>query len=204
MIEAKLDNYIKNPHTIPDKKRYEECLNSFLVLVLEKHNKALFNALFYRIRLRMYKHIFDEQFWFLLYFCSNFILKRGINLKVTKYRLSEGIIKYPETTFILVSQKEIWTLLSDDNKLDAIIYIDITGCQWRNLPLEYPKWQIVYYYFRAWGADDEFKKMLAILVEQVRIWNGQSPIPAIGAIDSQSVRSAHPQSEKGIDGNFSN
>ncbi len=29
--------------------------------------------------------------------------------------------------------------------LDAIIYIDITGCQWRNLPSEYPKWPTVYY-----------------------------------------------------------
>lgn len=85
--------------------------------------------------------------------------------------------------------------------LDAIIHVDITGCQWRNLPHEYPKWQTVYYYFRAWGANDEFTEMLAILVEQVRIWEGQSPIPAIGAIDSQSVRSALPQSEKGIDGN---
>ena len=27
--------------------------------------------------------------------------------------------------------------------LDAIIYIDVSGCQWRLLPAEYPKWQTV-------------------------------------------------------------
>ncbi len=40
--------------------------------------------------------------------------------------------------------------------LDAIIYIDVSGCQWRLLPEEYPKWQTVYYYFRRWGAMDAF------------------------------------------------
>ena len=34
--------------------------------------------------------------------------------------------------------------------LDAIIFIDVSGCQWRLLPKEYPKWQTVHYYFRHW------------------------------------------------------
>jgi len=32
--------------------------------------------------------------------------------------------------------------------LRTIIYIDKTGCQWRMLPSEFPKWQLVYYYFQ--------------------------------------------------------
>ena len=85
--------------------------------------------------------------------------------------------------------------------LDAIIYIDVSGCQWRLLPAEYPKWQTVYYYFRRWGAMDAFPELEDSLVESVRLRRGESPHPAIGAIDSASSRSALPRSKKGIDGN---
>ncbi len=48
--------------------------------------------------------------------------------------------------------------------LDAIIYIDVSGSQWRLLPEEYPKWQTVYYYFRRWGAMDAFSELEDSLV----------------------------------------
>lgn len=85
--------------------------------------------------------------------------------------------------------------------LDAIIYIDVSGCQWRMLPSEYPKWQTVYYYFRRWGAMDAFSELEDILVRQLRLSRGESATPTIGAIDSASARSALPRSQKGIDGN---
>ncbi len=85
--------------------------------------------------------------------------------------------------------------------LDAIIVIDVSGCQWRLLPKEYPKWQTVYYYFRRWGAMDAFAEIEDSLVEAVRLRRGESPQPTIGAIDSESSRSALPRSQKGIDGN---
>lgn len=85
--------------------------------------------------------------------------------------------------------------------LDAIIYIDVSGCQWRLLPTEYPKWQNVYYYFRRWGAMDAFGELEDDLVKKVRLRRGESETPTIGAIDSQSSRSALPRSQKGIDGN---
>ena len=34
--------------------------------------------------------------------------------------------------------------------VDAIRYVLRTGCQWRALPHEYPPWQTVYHFFRAW------------------------------------------------------
>lgn len=85
--------------------------------------------------------------------------------------------------------------------LDAIIFIDVSGCHWRLLPAEYPKWQIVYYYFRRWGAMDAFSSLEDTLVRKVRLKRGESEEPTIGAIDSQSSRSALPRSQKGIDGN---
>ena len=85
--------------------------------------------------------------------------------------------------------------------LDAIIFIDVSGCQWRMLPSEYPKWQTVYYYFRRWGAMDAFSELEDKLVQDVRLKRGESATPTIGAIDSASSRSALPRSQKGIDGN---
>lgn len=85
--------------------------------------------------------------------------------------------------------------------LDAIIYIDVSGCQWRLLPEEYPKWQTVYYYFRCWGAMDAFSELEDSLVEQVRLRRGESQQPTIGVIDSESSRSGLPRSQKGTDGN---
>ncbi|MDR0477597.1 MAG: transposase, partial [Desulfobulbaceae bacterium] len=32
----------------------------------------------------------------------------------------------------------------------AILYIIKSGCQWRMLPSDFPKWQLVYYYYYAW------------------------------------------------------
>lgn len=85
--------------------------------------------------------------------------------------------------------------------LDAIVYVDVSGCQWRMLPAEYPKWQMVYYYFRRWGAMDAFSELEDVLVRELRLRRGESATPTIGAIDSASSRSALPRSQKGVDGN---
>ena len=33
--------------------------------------------------------------------------------------------------------------------VDAVLYVVKTGCQWRYLPLDFPKWQQVYYYTKT-------------------------------------------------------
>ena len=38
--------------------------------------------------------------------------------------------------------------------LNAIFYLVHTGCQWRELPHDFPKWTSVYYYFRKWKQDE--------------------------------------------------
>ena len=37
----------------------------------------------------------------------------------------------------------------------AVLYLLRTGCQWRFLPPEFPKWQNVYAYWRKWSEPDE-------------------------------------------------
>lgn len=36
----------------------------------------------------------------------------------------------------------------------AALYVLRTGCQWRFLPSEFPKWQTVYAYFAKWSKPD--------------------------------------------------
>ena len=37
----------------------------------------------------------------------------------------------------------------------AILYIIKGGIQWRMLPSDFPKWQLVYYYYSIWKQPDE-------------------------------------------------
>ena len=34
--------------------------------------------------------------------------------------------------------------------INAVLYIVHTGCQWREMPHDFPKWQSVYYYFNKY------------------------------------------------------
>jgi transposase len=37
--------------------------------------------------------------------------------------------------------------------VEAILYVDRTGCAWRYLPADFPPWRTVYGYFAAWRDD---------------------------------------------------
>ena len=55
----------------------------------------------------------------------------------------------------------------------AILYLLKSGCQWRMLPKEYPKWQLCYYYFSIWSqkTDDRSESILAIILKK-NCWRG--------------------------------
>ena len=84
---------------------------------------------------------------------------------------------------------------------NAIFYLVKTGCQWRMLPLDFPKWQLVYYYYRKWASQLDFDLLLEKLRGHVRVKRGQSMEPSVGIMDSQSVRCGNNASLNGIDGN---
>jgi len=42
----------------------------------------------------------------------------------------------------------------------AVLYVLRTGCQWRALPRDYPKWSTVYAYFSKWNAPREGGSLL--------------------------------------------
>ena len=72
---------------------------------------------------------------------------------------------------------------------DALFYLSKTGCQWRMLPLDFPKWQLVYYYFRKWTGIDKIEALHDIILRKVRRKKGRKSSPSLGLIDSQSVKS---------------
>jgi putative transposase len=84
--------------------------------------------------------------------------------------------------------------------VNAVMYIVKTGCQWRMLPTDFPRWEIVYYYFSAWRKSGLWQKIHDSMVKQIRKQAGRKEQPSAGIIDSQSVKSTLVSSEdKGFD-----
>lgn len=75
--------------------------------------------------------------------------------------------------------------------VNAILYLNRTGCAWRMLPKDFPPWQTVYWYFRAWGENGTLDRLHDALREQVRAkQEKRDPDPSAGIVDSQSVKGA--------------
>ena len=72
--------------------------------------------------------------------------------------------------------------------VDAIRYVLRTGCQWRALPHEYPPWQTVYHFFRAWRLDGTWEQLNDELREEVRARAGRTRQPSAAILDSQSAK----------------
>ena len=66
--------------------------------------------------------------------------------------------------------RKIWRDRRD--MVDAIFYINKTGCQWRQLPVDFPPWKSVFTCFRKWKNDGTWEKVLQSLNETVRLQEG--------------------------------
>lgn len=84
--------------------------------------------------------------------------------------------------------------------VDAIFYVNRTGVQWRYLPHDYPRWDVVYSYFRKWGKDGTWDKVQRVLREGVRQTAGREATPSLACVDSQSVKGTECGGDHGIDG----
>ena len=85
--------------------------------------------------------------------------------------------------------------------VDAILYLSKSGTQWRLLPNDFSKWQLVYYYFRTWSAKGLVQRIHDTIRELLRLKRGRQASPSLGILDSQSVKTASMTKKKGIDAN---
>ncbi len=88
------------------------------------------------------------------------------------------------------------------DKADAILWQLRTGCQWRNLPVNFPKRYSVYYYFGKRKKDGTLCGLNSKLNMFERKRKGKQASPSQLSIDSQSVKSGpFTREDKGVDGN---
>lgn len=74
--------------------------------------------------------------------------------------------------------------------LNAIFYLNKTGCSWEMLPKDFPPYSTVYYYHRRWQRRGVWSQINHRLRELVRQEVGKNVLATAAAIDSQSVKTA--------------
>jgi transposase len=74
--------------------------------------------------------------------------------------------------------------------VEAILYVNRTGCAWRQLPHDFPPWDTVYWYFKRWNAEGTTDRIHDALRAAVRDEGGRDPMCSAGIVDAQSVKGA--------------
>lgn len=86
----------------------------------------------------------------------------------------------------------------------AVLYLLRSGCQWRMLPRDFPKWRTVHSYFAKWSESDQhgisvLEWALKNQVGAAREKLERSAKPKLLIVDAQSVKNTDTAGSKGYD-----
>nr|WP_144509155.1 IS5 family transposase [Bacillus mycoides] len=86
----------------------------------------------------------------------------------------------------------------------GVLSVLTTGCQWRNLPSDFPNWQTVYFYYQIWRNINEngisfLEKCIKKLIEKYRKQDRRKKQTSFCIVDAQSVKNTWAAAEKGYD-----
>lgn len=85
--------------------------------------------------------------------------------------------------------------------LNAIFYVQRSGCQWEMLPHDFPPSSTVYKYFRQWQRKGLWQTLHDELREEFRVGIKRDPDSSVAIADSQSVKTTEKRGKVyGFDG----
>ena len=94
---------------------------------------------------------------------------------------TRSIVRYPsdltdeewETLEPIINELEFYTIgrpRKNDLReiLNAIFYLNNTGCSWRDLPKDFPSYRLVNYYYNKWIDNHLLEKIKTVLRQKLR------------------------------------
>ena len=84
--------------------------------------------------------------------------------------------------------------------LNAIRYLVRSGCEWRMLPVHFPPWPTVYWWFRRLARRLLFRTIHDVALMIDRAQAGRDPEPSAAVVDSQTVKAPAAHGSRGYDG----
>ena len=83
--------------------------------------------------------------------------------------------------------------------VNGILFLATSGCQWRQLPKDFPPMTTVQRYFYRWRDDGTRETINHALVAMVRETMGREASPTAGVINRQSVKTTEAGGPRGYD-----